>query len=416
MWSPEPDDSSHGAVGDLGPDFVVQDQQLPSFAEKPLAEGLSGGRRAGPLTSKGLPQRASSRASCWLTAPWDRLRCAAALVTLRRSATVAKALSRPISRLRAIHPLSFLMRAIAIISFERSCMHFMVVGALLCFMRIMTMNIERLAAFSDGARGGNPAGVVILDVFPDAAVMQSVAPRSAIPRPSSRCGVMTNGMSAISRPAMEVPFCGHATVALGAALADRQGDGLFPLRLHNGGKASVEGRASGSLASATLTSPRPTSRAVPPSYLAESLALFGWSCRRSGSESCRPPSRMPARSTCCWQWQIDSFLARCAMTSKKGKTLMDAAGLATISIGLRREPDTNSTRAIPSPRAVFTRIRRPARRRRRWGAICGKSPGRIEGRIAIVQGEDMGVPCRLSVGIGREEEDGILVGGSVRRM
>lgn len=32
-------------------------------------------------------------------------------------------------------------------------------------------------------------------------------------------------------PGSEVPFCGHATIALGAALALEHGDGVFPLTL-----------------------------------------------------------------------------------------------------------------------------------------------------------------------------------------
>ncbi|TIU06128.1 MAG: PhzF family phenazine biosynthesis protein, partial [Mesorhizobium sp.] len=37
------------------------------------------------------------------------------------------------------------------------------------------MDVLRIAAFSDGNSGGNPAGVVIGEVLPDAADMQRVA-------------------------------------------------------------------------------------------------------------------------------------------------------------------------------------------------------------------------------------------------
>ena len=37
------------------------------------------------------------------------------------------------------------------------------------------MDIQRIAAFSTGATGGNPAGVVICDTLPDASVMQAIA-------------------------------------------------------------------------------------------------------------------------------------------------------------------------------------------------------------------------------------------------
>ena len=55
-------------------------------------------------------------------------------------------------------------------------------------------------------------------------------------------------------PESEVPFCGHATIALGAALALQQGDGVFSLQL-NQAKITVEGRRDGSTISAALQSP-----------------------------------------------------------------------------------------------------------------------------------------------------------------
>jgi predicted PhzF superfamily epimerase YddE/YHI9 len=52
-------------------------------------------------------------------------------------------------------------------------------------------------------------------------------------------------------PENEVPFCGHATIALGAALALQQGDGVFALTL-NQTHITVEGQRNGSLISAAL--------------------------------------------------------------------------------------------------------------------------------------------------------------------
>lgn len=43
-------------------------------------------------------------------------------------------------------------------------------------------------------------------------------------------------------PESAVPFCGHATIALGAALAAQQGDGVFTLTL-NDAAITVEGAA-----------------------------------------------------------------------------------------------------------------------------------------------------------------------------
>lgn len=76
-------------------------------------------------------------------------------------------------------------------------------------------------------------------------------------------------------PEMEVPFCGHATIALGAALAMREGDGRFALKLNNG-DISVEGRKEGELFAASLQSPPTRQRAATETEIEQALALFGY--------------------------------------------------------------------------------------------------------------------------------------------
>ena len=43
------------------------------------------------------------------------------------------------------------------------------------------MKIQRIAAFSDGAAGGNPAGVVIVEAFPSVGEMQAIAKEVGFP-------------------------------------------------------------------------------------------------------------------------------------------------------------------------------------------------------------------------------------------
>ena len=73
-----------------------------------------------------------------------------------------------------------------------------------------------------------------------------------------------------------MPFCGHATIALGAALAQREGDGVFALSLSQA-EITVEGRRAGDLVQAALQSPPTRSGPVPAGLLADALALFGLS-------------------------------------------------------------------------------------------------------------------------------------------
>jgi PhzF family phenazine biosynthesis protein len=137
------------------------------------------------------------------------------------------------------------------------------------------MNIQRIAAFSDGDTGGNPAGVVIGDVLPEAAEMQRVAAEVGF---SETAFAAPNGAGWRVRyfsPETEVPFCGHATIALGAAFVRQFGDGLFPLIL-NQASITVEGHSSKASVVAALQSPPTRSKAAPQELVAEALALFGY--------------------------------------------------------------------------------------------------------------------------------------------
>jgi hypothetical protein len=74
-------------------------------------------------------------------------------------------------------------------------------------------------------------------------------------------------------PLCEVPFCGHATIALGAALALRHGDRTFELKL-NRAEISVAGRRDGRIIAAALQSPPTRSAPIDPLLLADLLQLL----------------------------------------------------------------------------------------------------------------------------------------------
>src|SRR3974390_2499224 len=108
------------------------------------------------------------------------------------------------------------------------------------------MNIQRLPAFPAGGVGGNPAGVVICDLLPDPARMQAVAAEVGYSETVFAAPVENGWRVRYFAPEGELPFCGHATIALGAALALRYGDGVFALQL-NDSAIPVEGRRAGAL-------------------------------------------------------------------------------------------------------------------------------------------------------------------------
>src|ERR1700742_4183388 len=75
-------------------------------------------------------------------------------------------------------------------------------------------------------------------------------------------------------PEIEVPFCGHATIALGAALALAQGDGVFKLYL-NDTQITVAGWRKPTLAAA-LQSPRTRSESAAKDLVVAALSLFSF--------------------------------------------------------------------------------------------------------------------------------------------
>ena len=93
-----------------------------------------------------------------------------------------------------------------------------------------TPRLERFVAFSDSPDGGNPAGVWVGDALPSPHDMQRIAAEvgyseTAFVAPSAGTERTVRYFS----PKTEVPFCGHATIALGAALGASDGEGTYRL-------------------------------------------------------------------------------------------------------------------------------------------------------------------------------------------
>ena len=81
------------------------------------------------------------------------------------------------------------------------------------------MEILRIAAFSDGNAGGNPAGVAITEKHPPVEAMQRIAADVGFSETAFACPAGSGWRVRYFSPESEVAFCGHATIALGAALA-----------------------------------------------------------------------------------------------------------------------------------------------------------------------------------------------------
>lgn len=113
----------------------------------------------------------------------------------------------------------------------------------------------RWSAFTDGRRGGNPAGVVLDARALDSAQMLEVARAVGF---SETAFLLPEGDDRADiryfSPRDEVAFCGHATIATAVALAERKGVGRLHLTTP-AGPVTVRTAAGPDGIVATLTSP-----------------------------------------------------------------------------------------------------------------------------------------------------------------
>jgi PhzF family phenazine biosynthesis protein len=143
-----------------------------------------------------------------------------------------------------------------------------------------TGTLLRLAAFTTDPAGGNPAGVWFGDELPSDAEMQRVAAEVGY---SESAFLAPDGSGEPGRlrvryfsPAMEIAFCGHATIASGVALAERGWPAALVLRTNDGEVDLDLDRDADGRFRATLTSIEPWVRDLPDDLLARLLELLSW--------------------------------------------------------------------------------------------------------------------------------------------
>ncbi|WP_178128846.1 PhzF family phenazine biosynthesis protein [Pseudomonas sp. ADAK18] len=277
----------------------------------------------------------------------------------------------------------------------------------------MILDVLKIAAFSDGEQGGNPAGVWIGDTLPQAEEMQRTAHEVGYSETVFACPQEDGWRVRYFSPETEVPFCGHATIALGAALSLALGDGEFHLSLNNG-DITVSGRSEGKLIEAALQSPPTRSGPASDALVEAGLALFGYS--RNDLDPSLPPALINGGATHL-VLALDSRakLSRMHYELDAGRRFMTDAGLVTVLLVFAEGPTLFHTR---NPFASGGVYEDPA-----TGAATAAFAGYLrdlgwphEGCINIVQGEDMGSRSRLQAQITDQKGASIQVSGTARLM
>jgi len=275
------------------------------------------------------------------------------------------------------------------------------------------MNVQRIAAFSNGSNGGNPAGVVLCDVLPTPERMQIVAAEVGYSETVFAAPIGNDWRVRYFAPEIEVPFCGHATIALGAALALAHGDGIFKLQL-NDSCITVEGRVRDSTLVAALQSPATRSAPANEKLVADSLALFSYDADDLD------PRLPPAVAEAGARHLVLALTSRQKLSAlhydlDAGRRFMVNAGIVTVSL---IHAETASLFHARNPFAAGGVYEDPA-----TGAAAAALAGYLRdrgwphgGAIEIIQGEDMGVLSRLRAEITYELGASIRVSGAARVM
>lgn len=275
------------------------------------------------------------------------------------------------------------------------------------------MNVLKLAAFSQNGLGGNPAGVAFYDSMPSAKEMMSIAKEVGYSETAFLVKQNDRWRVRYFAPELEVPFCGHATIALGAALGERFGEGTYKLILNNS-EISVSAKKSGLGMSATLQSPETWSKDAPQNYVDKILAAFNLTKEQLDA-------RFPVRIAGAGATHLIIFvkdrqtLAGMKYPFEEVRALMAEQNLVTISL-LWQESD--SVIHSRNPFAAGGVYEDPA-----TGAAAAALAGYLRDiqwngkkEFTILQGEDMGVPSRLNVSFTSNIGESISVSGEVRHI
>jgi len=275
----------------------------------------------------------------------------------------------------------------------------------------VTAQLLRIAAFADGDNGGNPAGVLIADTHPSENDMRRIAAEVGYSETAFAMPLGDAWRVRYFSPESEVPFCGHATIALGAALALEYGNAVYKLKL-NAADITVEGSCENDSMKAALQSPPTRSQAMSPGLLTEVLDLFGYDKKELNPEI--PPALVHGGAdhlALCLNSRIGLSAMQYDLDS--GRELMQHEGLITILLAYAETPRLFHTR---NPFASGGVYEDPA-----TGAATAAFAGYLrdldwphDGSIEIIQGEDMGMRSRLGAEIPPLPGSSIRVSGSAR--
>ncbi|MFJ6832945.1 PhzF family phenazine biosynthesis protein [Streptomyces sp. NPDC091209] len=274
------------------------------------------------------------------------------------------------------------------------------------------MDVLRYVAFSDVPEGGNPAGVVLDAAGADEAAMSAVAAEIGysetafvVPRDDGSLDVR------YFSPLMEVPFCGHATVATAVAYARRHGVGELTFHTQAGPvRVSTAHRPDGAV-SATLVSVPPRTAPIASADLADLLGALRWS-----ADELDPG--LPPRVAYAGAWHpviaaaSRERLAVLDYDTEALPRLMSRHGWTTVDLVWRESPSVFHARNPFPTGGVFEDPATGAAAAALGGYL--RDLGLVDPPVTLTihQGDDMGRPSVIGVTVPGGLDTGIAVTGT----
>ena len=278
--------------------------------------------------------------------------------------------------------------------------------------------VLRYAAFSTTAEGGNPAGLVLDARHLDEAGMLAVAAAVGYAETAFVTEQGVDGDPRRSRfryfsPIAEVPFCGHATIALAVALSVRDGTGSFTFDTPVG-PVVIETAGEGADITASFTAMEPRLAEFDDTVLAELLGLLG--VGQGDLDPAYPPGIAYSGN-----WHPVLVLARRTLFDSFGfdpeavRRLMDARGWAATVTVLHRIAEGEFEARNLFPVGAITEDPATGAAAAAVGAYL-RILGLVEppSRVLIHQGRHVGRPGLLTVDI--PAAGGIVVSGTAVRI
>jgi PhzF family phenazine biosynthesis protein len=276
------------------------------------------------------------------------------------------------------------------------------------------MDALRLAAFSFNNKGGNPAGVVISSEMPTEKEMLETAKQIGYSETAFLTKLNDGWRVRYFAPEMEIQFCGHATVASGAVLGERFGEGTYRLFLNQGEISVSASRSKSGAYIGTLQSPDTWSEPAPQEYVDQIIHEFNFSKEDLDKN-------FPVRIAFAGVKHLILFLKdRTTLTDMSYhfdplKALMQKEDLVTIDL-LWKESDKLFHSRNPFPTGGV--YEDPA-----TGAAAAALAGYLRDigwaggtEFDILQGEDMGSTSHLSVRFTMNKGESVKVSGETRHI